>query len=278
MGGYLMNASTARVASASGFWPRRSFLGALPESARTSLLAVGSQREYSTGSSLIVEGDACTDVIALVDGWAKVVSSTSEGGRALLGLRFSGDLVGEQSALECRPRSASVIAAGLVQAHVVRRQDFLRFLMDWPEAGVAVGRMLSAKLRWATSRRVDFSGLPVLTRLARVLAELAELGGTPVTPGMDFGYTLTQPEFAEMIGASEPSVHKALRQLRGDGVIETGYRRIVIRDPAALAAIAESGCSGNAVDAASAYPVSWGARPPGTPGSTVRSPRLRSTA
>jgi CRP/FNR family transcriptional regulator, cyclic AMP receptor protein len=230
--------SSTRATPVSAHWPPRSFLGAVSVNARTALLAVGSQREYAAGRSLIIEADVCTDVIALVVGWAKVVSSTAEGGRALLGLRFGGDLVGEQSALECRPRSASVVAAGLVQARVPSRHDFLSFLMDWPEAGVALGQMLSAKLRWATSRRVDLSGLPVLARLARVLTELAELDGRPVRPGMELGFTLTQPEFAEMIGASEPSVHKAFRQLRGTAVVETGYRRIVIRDAAALATIA----------------------------------------
>jgi len=59
-----------------------------------------------------------------------------------------------------------------------------------------------------------------------------------VSSGIEFGYTLTQPELAAMVGASEPSVHKTLRQLRGDGVITTGYRRLMISDPAALDAIA----------------------------------------
>lgn len=239
------------------------------------MLAAGTHRVFAAGSSLIIEGDDCTDVVAVIDGWAKVVSSTAEGGRALLGLRFSGDLIGEQSALECRPRSASVIAATCVHAHTVRRHDFLSFLTAWPEAGVAVGRSLSAKLRWATDRRVDFSGLPVLARLARVLIALAELDGRPVRPGMKFGYTLTQPEFAEMIGASEPSVHKAMRQLRSEGVLETGYRKIVIRDPGALAAIAESGWPGTAVDAGCAQSAVWSASPPA---STVHLPRLGSTA
>jgi len=231
---------SARRAVRSGSWPQHSFLGVLTQGAREALLALGAQREYAVGSTLIMEGDACTDVIALVDGWAKVVGSTADGGRALLGLRFSGDLVGEQSALDEQPRSASVISAGPTVVHVIGRNDFLKFLMDWPGAGVAVSQVLSAKLRWATSRRVDFSGLSVLARLARVIDELAQLESTSAGLGIEFGYTLTQPEFAEMIGASEPSVHKALRELRSAGIVETGYRRIVVSDPVALRAIAGS--------------------------------------
>jgi len=222
-------------------WPQRSFLGSLPDAPLGALLALGTQREFAANASMIVTGDDCTDVMVLIDGWAKVVAAAGEGGQALLALRFGGDLLGEQSALENEPRSVTVVSAGPAVVRVVGRGPFLRFLMDWPEAGIAVSRALSAKLRWATSRRIDFGGLPVIARLGRVLVELAERDGRPLHGRVELGCTLTQPELAAMIGASEPSVHKALRQLRGDGVIETGYRRIVITDETALAAVASPG-------------------------------------
>jgi CRP/FNR family transcriptional regulator, cyclic AMP receptor protein len=220
-------------------WPEGSVLGSLPETAREGLLALGRPREFALRSTLIMEGDTSTDVIVLIDGWVKVVGVTDEGGRALLALRAGGDVVGEQSALEGQPRSASVISAGATLAHVIGQRDFLRFLDASPVTALAISRALSAKLRWSTRRRIDFSGLPVRIRLARVLSELARLHGRPVSEGIEFGYSLTQPELAEMVGASEPSVHKTLRQFRGAGMITTGYRRLVICDPLALGAIAE---------------------------------------
>lgn len=222
-------------------WPKRTVLGSLSEPTRETLLALGTQREFSMGSTLIMEGHTSTDVMVLIDGWAKVVGVTEEGGLALLALRGSGEIVGEQAALDNQPRSASVISAGATIAHVIRQREFLRFLADSPEASVAVSRSLSSKLRWSTHRRIDFSGLSVQTRVARVLSELARLDGTLVGGDIQFGYTLTQPELAAMVGASEPSVHKTMRQLRRQGVITTGYRHVVIRDIAALDAIAESG-------------------------------------
>ena len=77
----------------------------------------------------------------------------------------------------------------------------------------------------------------MVTRLARVLGELGRLYGQPTGNGIEFRYTLTQPELAAMVGASEPSVHKALRQLRTDGIVVTGYRQVVITNPGALDAI-----------------------------------------
>jgi CRP/FNR family transcriptional regulator, cyclic AMP receptor protein len=221
-------------------WPPQTFLGMLSEGTREELLSLGTSREYLPDTVLMLEGDSGTDVIALIDGWVKVVGSTEEGGQALLSLRVGGDLVGEQAALDNQPRSATVISAGVTAAQVMSQREFLRFLDRKPDAGVAVSRALSYELRWATRRRIDFSGLPVLARLARVLSELGRLYGKPTYNGIEFQYTLTQPELAAMVGASEPSVHKALRQLRSDGVVVTGYRKVVITDPTALDAIASS--------------------------------------
>jgi CRP/FNR family cyclic AMP-dependent transcriptional regulator len=221
-------------------WPPQTFLGMLAESTREELLSLGTSREYLPDSVLILEGDSSTDVMVLIDGWVKVVGSTEEGGHALLSLRVGGDLVGEQAALDNQPRSATVISSGVTAAQVVSQREFLRFLDRKPDASVAVSRALSSELRWATRRRIDFSGLPVLARLARVLSELGRLYGKPTPNGIEFHYTLTQPELAAMVGASEPSVHKALRQLRNDSVVVTGYRQVVITDPAALDAIASS--------------------------------------
>jgi CRP-like cAMP-binding protein len=187
-----------------------------------------------------LEGDSSTHVLVLIDGWVKVVGSTEGGGQALLSLRVGGDLVGELAALDDAPRSATVISASVTAAQVVSQRDFLQLMGQHPDVGVAVSRALTSELRWATRRRVDFSGLPVISRLARVLSELGYLYGKQTPDGIEFQYTLTQPELAAMVGASEPSVHKALRQLRNDGAVSTGYRQVVITNPAALDAIASS--------------------------------------
>ena len=115
------------------------------------------------------------------------------------------------------------------------QDEFQGFLERWPRASVAVSCGLSAELRWATRRRIDFSGLSVLKRLSRVISELGRLYGEQAPEGhIELLCTLTQPDLAAMVGASEPAVHKALGQLRRNGVVKTGYRRLVITNPAAL--------------------------------------------
>lgn len=231
----------ARPPSRLACWPPQTFLGMLNENTREELLTLGRLKDYLPDSPLMREGDRNTQAVVLIDGWVKVVGSTQEGGQALLSLRVAGDLVGEQSALDSTPRSATVISAGITQARVIGQQEFLRFLQARPDAAIAVSRALSSELRWATRRRIDFSGLSVVVRLARMLLELAVAHGRQdAADCVELQYTLTQPDFAAMVGASEPAVHRSLRQLRDCGIVETGYRRVIITDLAALEAIAEN--------------------------------------
>jgi len=43
-------------------------------------------------------------------------------------------------------------------------------------------------------------------------------------------WPITQPELATLCGAAEPSVHKALRRLREQGAVSTGYRSIRVEN------------------------------------------------
>jgi hypothetical protein len=75
-------------------WPRRTVLGALADNTGEDLLALGRFRGYSTGSALIMEGDASTESRVLIDGWVKVMGVTYVGRQSLHALRGGGDIGG----------------------------------------------------------------------------------------------------------------------------------------------------------------------------------------
>jgi CRP/FNR family transcriptional regulator, cyclic AMP receptor protein len=192
-------------------------------------------REYASGSAIIREAETTTFVVVLLTGWTKVTALTEAGGVALLSVRHGGDVVGEFAGLDAQPRSATVTAAGAVLAKVIRAEDFVAFLSRDQAAAAAISRSIIAKARWNIARRIDFAGCSVATRLARVLVELDRSYGQPGPEGgRTLGVQLTQPELAALVGAQDPTVHKALRELRQAGIIETRYRSIVIIDMARL--------------------------------------------
>ena len=168
----------------------------------------------------------------------KVIGCLENGAEALLGIRVSGDLVGELAAIRDMNRSATVIACTDGVVHRLPKERFLGFLHRNPEAWRLLATMLGDRLDWANQRRLDFAGYPVDQRLARVVIQLAERHGYPVEDGVHLGIDLTQEELGKLVGAAKESAIKAVRQMRGAGLIRTGYRRIVVANFEGLRAFA----------------------------------------
>ncbi len=55
------------------------------------------------------------------------------------------------------------------------------------------------------------------------------------------GITVSQQTLARLLGARRTSVNQSLRRLEGRGLIETGYRRVAVTDPAGLQAVVSDG-------------------------------------
>ncbi|MET9899130.1 Crp/Fnr family transcriptional regulator [Streptomyces sp. NPDC006446] len=223
----------------SGEWPARSLLGVLPPSARQDLLGLGTEVRFDAGAVLLREGDNHQHIYLLVSGFTKVTATVENGETSLLAVRAAGDTVGEMAAMTGAPRSATVTACGPLTARVSRSDELRALLEDRPVISMALTGMVADRLRWANRRRLDFRGYPAKVRLARLLVELAESYGSFRAGGVEIGCRLTQPELATMVGAAETTIHKVLRELRADRLLETGYRSTVIRDLPRLERLAD---------------------------------------
>lgn len=219
-------------------WPETSLLGSLPEAARTRFLGLGIMAQRPPGTVLIREEAQSTSVLILLDGVVKVTGRTQDQREALLAVRVGGDLVGEFGALDGKPRSATVTTCGTLVCRLVTRSDFLAALTADAVLAQAVSRSVVDKLRVANSRRIDFAGSNAPTRLARVIYDLAMTYGERDGTAIVIRWPLTQPEIASLVGAAEPTVFKALKQLREAGIVDNGYRRIGVRDIDKLRAVA----------------------------------------
>jgi CRP-like cAMP-binding protein len=198
------------------------------------LLQLGTARRYEDGERILRQGDTEQFVVLLQNGQAKVVATTAGGRSFLLGIRFPGDLVGELSLLDGGPRSASVIAFGPVVGSTITGSAFIEFLDRHPRATREVMRMIGERLRSADRRRVEL-GYDVSTRVICVLAEFVATSDTQLSRHA-VEVRLTQRELAELVGAAEVTVQKALRGLSRAGVVSTSYGRILVRRPHLLAA------------------------------------------
>jgi CRP/FNR family transcriptional regulator, cyclic AMP receptor protein len=217
-------------------WGPGTFLAQLAPELVAEMVALGVRRRFEAGQALMHEGDRGTHVELLLIGFVKVTTTDT-----LLAIRMPGDLLGETAVLTGAPRNATVTACGRVVSVVLARPAFEGFIRRRPEAMRLVTASVVGQLQFANRRRTDFGAFPAHIRLARVLVEIAEGCGRPRPDGgVELGVTLSQPELATMIGIAQATVQKAMQELRAHGLIETGYRRLVVCDLPALRTLCDA--------------------------------------
>lgn len=208
--------------------------GQLTEQERTDLHRVGHRRQVRGGAPIFIEGTRSDNVIIVLAGRVKVFSTARDGTESVLAIRGPGALLGELSAIDEAPRSASVTALEPVELLTVGANEFTAFLRDRPRLMWLLVRMLTARLRDADRKRIEFGVHDTLGRVARRLVELAERHGEPVPEGIRITVPLTQDELASWVGSSREATAKALRALRDRGCLRTQRRTIVVLNLAEL--------------------------------------------
>jgi CRP/FNR family transcriptional regulator, cyclic AMP receptor protein len=146
-----------------------------------------------------------------------------------------GELLGELSAIDGEPRSATATALEPLEVHVLTSDEFVALLEKSPAATLGILRSVIGRLRDSDKRRVEFGALDTVGRVGRLLVELAERYGEEVDGAIRIGLPLSQEELAGWAGASREAVVKALRTLRARGWIETARREIKVLDLPGLA-------------------------------------------
>jgi CRP-like cAMP-binding protein len=199
----------------------------------TALRREGHSRRFHRGQVLFTEGDLAERVFLIEQGWVMLSCSAPGGREIVLGLRGPGAVIGELSALDGEPRSATALAVDEVEAIVASGAVLTRTLQD-PDAAHELIRLLATRLRDADRKRLEFAALDTLGRVAWRILELGEQFGRDADDGIAIDLPLSQEQLASWCGASRESTVKALAALRSLGCVGTGRRSLVIRDAEAL--------------------------------------------
>ena len=210
------------------------FLDRLSPADRRDLLAQGRRVRLRTGTTTLIEGQVSGQVLFLLQGHVRACSTAPDGRESLLAIRRPGDLIGELSALDGRPHSATVSAMEAVEAVVVPASSFRTYLRTHGDAAFAVLDLITDRLRDSDRKRAEFGSMDAAGRVAARLAELAEQHGEATAKGVEIELALSQEELASWVSASREAVSRALRLFRERGWIATRRRGITVLDLDAL--------------------------------------------
>lgn len=223
--------STARTDSATREALRRSLLATVPEAVLSEVLRGATCEEEPAGSAPHQVGDARPHCDLVVTGLARVYVTAPDGRTLTIRYCRSGALLGVSSLYHPRFAMPATVQAVTDVTLVKLRPERLRHATDrHPELARALLAELSERAMCFAAEIADGVFTTVPQRVARHLLDLAaggQRGASLVAP-------TGQRELAEAVGSVREVVDRALRELRADGIIETGRRRVTILDPEAL--------------------------------------------
>ena len=185
---------------------------------------------YRKNELIYLPGDPSETVFLLKKGRVKI-SRLSEGGReATLAILEPGEIFGEVEALQGVPRDSMVQALEPVMVCEIQREDFDRYLHQYPEVGGKVIKWFGGRLRQIETKVSDLVFKSASARLAGVLLDLGHSMGIQENGSIRLQSRLTHQNLANLIGTSRETVSTLISQFVNHGLIAQDNRYIVILD------------------------------------------------
>lgn len=193
------------------------------------------RRRYAAGQVLFHMGDEGGSLHLITRGRIKVLIPSRQGEEVIVTILSTGEILGELSLIDGRPRSATAQALEETESYSLNRRAFLKFLGLRFEAVLRVLEVLSGRLRATDGLLADAHFLDLQPRLARKILELARTFGSRVDDSIRVDVRVTQKDLAAMVGATRESVNKQISQMRRLRLLRFKNSRITVLDPVRLA-------------------------------------------
>jgi CRP-like cAMP-binding protein len=185
--------------------------------------------KVDTGQVLIESTEPNTDIFFVARGAVSAKAYSTDGREVTFAHISAGQIFGEFSAIDGKPRSATIDAIEPSLIARMQADEFRDLLLKHPGMALCLAEHLVLKLRGLSRRVFEYSTLPVKFRVHAELlrycsATRHENGSVIINPAP------THQEIATRISTHREAVSRELSQLAADGIIRTSRRQIVVYD------------------------------------------------
>ena len=218
-----------------GVLRRAPLFDALDDEGARTLRRQMTEVKLSRGEHLFMEGDDGDSLYVVIEGKMKLTRAAADGRENLLSVIGPGEMFGELSLFDPRPRTSSASAVTDAMLASLKHEALTPFLRERPEVSLHMLRALAQRLRRANDVTADLVFTDVPGRVAKQLLQLAQRFGTQEGGAMRVTHDLTQEEIAQLVGASRETVNKALADFAHRGWIRLEGKSVLISDSERLA-------------------------------------------
>ncbi len=174
-------------------------------------------KRYKRNNLIIFEDDRGLSLFILKKGRVKISRISEEGGEVILAILGPGEFFGEISVIDGLSRSATVTSLEEIELLVMKREDFMTALEQYPPISIALLKELTGRIRKSDAQIKALCLRNARGRVATTLIRLAEdIGkmkeGKVTIPGLPL-----QRDLANIAGTSRETISRVIAGLEKDG-------------------------------------------------------------
>jgi len=193
----------------------------LSGSVKADLRRLAKRRTFEDQQALHRRGDDDARFCIIAAGTVRFGRFQHDGSFKLLAMLGPGAHYGDV-ALQRNAFTQSAYAVGQTEIDVIDASALEKLMHDQPELAIALWRCNTARLNAAFELYDDARTLNVTARLAKVIYVHTGRGR------LVNGVACLQRDLAELLGVSQVAVGKAMRDLETEGLVQSGYRQIIV--------------------------------------------------
>jgi CRP/FNR family transcriptional regulator, cyclic AMP receptor protein len=190
--------------------------------------------ELARAERLFDEGASGNQLYVVLEGKIKLTRAAADGRENLLSVVGPGEMFGELSLFDPRPRTASAIAVTDSRLGALAHDDLRSWLTGRPDVALHLLQALAQRLRRTNDVMADLVFTDVPGRVAKALLDLADRFGAVRDDGLQVNHDLTQEELAQLVGASRETVNKALADFAARGWLQLSAKSVLLIEPERL--------------------------------------------
>ena len=203
---------------------------------RAALLALPKiVRNLEAGQYVVREGDKSTHSCLVVSGFAIRHKIAGDGGRQIVNVHLSGDMVDLQNSL-LAIADHNVQALSKMSAAFIPREAIVEIAFSRPAVGKAL--WIETLIEGSISREwiMNVGRRDAQTRLAHLLCEFAyRLDAVGIGPACNYELPMTQEQLGDTTGLTPVHVNRTLQALDAAGLTKRSKRSVIITDLQKLA-------------------------------------------
>lgn len=182
-------------------------------------------------------GDVADALYVVARGRVKLSFAEGTGREAVIDIVGPGAVFGESALYATGAREKDAVAFETARLLRIPVGVYREGMGACSELYDCTFRLVGQRLARAERRVADFALDAIPARLDKLLAELSERYGVPETGGVLIDIALPHREIASIVGSTRESITVRLNALRRAGIIDFVDRKILIKRPAASAAV-----------------------------------------